>query len=59
MKIKVVIRILENDGWYLSRIKGSHGQFKHSTKLGLVAVAGKLSSEIATGTKMSFLNKRD
>jgi predicted RNA binding protein YcfA (HicA-like mRNA interferase family) len=57
MKIKAVIRILENDGWYLSRTKGSHRQFKHLTKLGLVTVAGKLSTEIATGTKISIFKQ--
>jgi predicted RNA binding protein YcfA (HicA-like mRNA interferase family) len=32
MKVKEMIEIIENDGWYLDRIKGSHRQFKHSVK---------------------------
>lgn len=33
-----VIKILEADGWYLVRIKGSHHHFLHPTKPGLVTV---------------------
>ena len=57
MKIKAIIKILENDGWYLSRTKGSHRQFKHLTKSGLVTVSGKLSDEIAIGTQMSIFKQ--
>jgi uncharacterized protein YcgL (UPF0745 family) len=32
MKVKEVIKVLEEDGWYLARTKGSHRQFKHPTK---------------------------
>lgn len=32
-KVKEIIKIIENDGWYLSAHKGtSHRQFKHETK---------------------------
>ncbi len=57
MKIKAIIKIIENDGWYLSRTKGSHRQFKHRNKSGLVTVAGKLSAEIAIGTQMSIFKQ--
>ncbi len=57
MKIKAIIKMLENDGWYLSRTKGSHRQFKHSSKSGLVTVAGKLSDEIAIGTQISIFKQ--
>jgi len=33
-----VIRLLQRDGWYRVRSKGSHVQFKHATKSGLVTV---------------------
>ncbi len=49
--------MLENDEWYLSRTKGSHRQFKHSSKAGLVTVAGKLSDEIAVGTQISIFKQ--
>lgn len=50
MKVKDVIKILENDGWYLSRTKGSHRQYKHTLKSGTVTVSGKLSIQVPIGT---------
>ena len=38
LKPKELIKILEKDGWYEVRQKGSHKQFKHSIKKGLVTV---------------------
>lgn len=40
-KTKEVIKMLEDDGWYISRTRGSHRQFKHKTKPGTVTVNGK------------------
>ncbi len=42
MKVSEIIKILEADGWHLSRTKGSHRQYKHLSKLGTVTVPGKL-----------------
>lgn len=51
MKVKEVIKIIEEDGWYLARQKGSHRQYKHNSKKGVVTVAAhKMSDEIAKGT---------
>ncbi|MBC6419088.1 MAG: type II toxin-antitoxin system HicA family toxin [Prochloron sp. SP5CPC1] len=36
MKVRDVIK-----SWYLARIRGSHRQYKHSSKSGLVTVPGK------------------
>ncbi|MEK4170553.1 type II toxin-antitoxin system HicA family toxin [Lysinibacillus sp. FSL L8-0312] len=33
-----VIKKIEDDGWVLKRINGSHHHFKHPTKSGLVTV---------------------
>jgi predicted RNA binding protein YcfA (HicA-like mRNA interferase family) len=33
-----VIKIIEDDGWYLVDIEGSHHQFKHPTKKGKTTV---------------------
>jgi predicted RNA binding protein YcfA (HicA-like mRNA interferase family) len=41
MKVRDVIKELERDGWRLDRMRGSHRQYKHSTKPGLVTVPGK------------------
>lgn len=50
MKIRDVIKMIENDGWYQVGQKGSHRQFKHPVKLGRVTVAGHPSEEMAKGT---------
>ena len=34
MKVRDVIKELERDGWRLDRTRGSHRQYKHSTKPG-------------------------
>ncbi len=38
MKVRDVIKMLERDGWYLVETKGSHRQYKHPAKPGLVTV---------------------
>lgn len=58
MKAREVIKLLEKDGWYLSRQKRSHKQYKHPVKKGLVTVAAhKLSDDIATGTLNSIFKQ--
>lgn len=45
--VREVIRILEQDGWYLVRIEGSHRQFRHPRKPGLVTVSGhRMGSDV-------------
>ncbi len=38
MNSREIIRRLKADGWVLVRTKGSHHQFRHSSKAGLVTV---------------------
>ncbi|HZF39102.1 MAG TPA: type II toxin-antitoxin system HicA family toxin [Blastocatellia bacterium] len=57
MKVKDVIKMLEGDGWYLVRTKGSHRQFKHPSKPGTVTVSGKLSVDVPSGTLNSILKQ--
>ncbi len=57
MKVKEVIKALEGDGWYVARIKGSHRQLKHPTKLGTVTVSGKPSVDVPPGTLNSILKQ--
>ncbi len=42
-KVRDVIRMLEADGWFLDRTRGSHRQFKHISKPDTVSVNGKPS----------------
>lgn len=57
MKVKEVIKLLEEDGWYIVRTRGSHRQFHHPTKSGTVTVAGKLSVDMPTGTLNSIFKQ--
>ena len=57
MKVREVIKLIQQDGWYLSRTKGSHRQYKHPYKPGVVTVAGNPNSEIAAGTLNSILKQ--
>jgi predicted RNA binding protein YcfA (HicA-like mRNA interferase family) len=57
VKVRDVIKLLEEDGWYLARTKGSHRQFKHSAKSGAVTVAGKASIDVPPGTLNSILKQ--
>jgi len=50
MKVRDVIKALERDGWRLDRTRGSHRQYKHSTKPGLVTVPGKPGDDLGIGT---------
>lgn len=38
MNSRQLIAMIEADGWYLERVKGSHHHFKHPTKKGLVTI---------------------
>ena len=42
--------MLTGDGWKVARQRGSHRQFKHELKPGLVTVAGKPGDDVAPGT---------
>jgi predicted RNA binding protein YcfA (HicA-like mRNA interferase family) len=50
VKVREVIRLLEEDGWMLVVTEGSHRQFKHPTKPGRVTVSGKLGDDMPKGT---------
>lgn len=54
-KVKEIIKIIESDGWFLSRTKGDHRQYKHPTKKGKVTVPGKLSDDLDPNTAKSIL----
>ena len=57
MKARNPIRLIERDGWYLVRTRGSHRQFRHPTKSGTVTVAGKLGLDVPPGTLNSVLKQ--
>jgi predicted RNA binding protein YcfA (HicA-like mRNA interferase family) len=57
MKVREVIKMLEDDDWYLARTKGSHRQFKHPEKAGTVTVSGNLGVDMPIGTLKSVLRQ--
>jgi predicted RNA binding protein YcfA (HicA-like mRNA interferase family) len=57
MKVKEIIKIIEYDGWYLKRMKGSHRQYKHEIKTGLVTVAGHPNDDLAIKTLNSIFKQ--
>jgi len=57
MNIRDILRMLDDDGWYLARTRGSHRQYTHPTKPGLVTVAGKPGDDVAPGTLNSILKQ--
>lgn len=57
MKVREVLRLLQEDGWYLVKQVGSHRQFKHPTKRGRVTVAGHPSDTLHPKTLTSILRQ--
>ena len=57
MKVREMIKIIENDGCLLTRTKGSHRQFKHPTKNGTVTIAGHERDELHPKTADSILKQ--
>jgi predicted RNA binding protein YcfA (HicA-like mRNA interferase family) len=57
MKVREVIKLLEERGWYLARTRGSHLQFKHAIKSGTVTVSGKPSVDVPAGTLNSIMKQ--
>jgi len=57
MTVRQVLRLLARDGWYLVRTRGSHRQFRHPTKRGLVTVAARPGDTLAPGTLNSILKQ--
>jgi predicted RNA binding protein YcfA (HicA-like mRNA interferase family) len=57
VKVRDVIKLIEADGWYFLRQRGSHRQYRHPTKPGKVTIAGKPSDEMAPGTLGSIFRQ--
>jgi predicted RNA binding protein YcfA (HicA-like mRNA interferase family) len=57
VKVRNVLKLLEDDGWYFVRTRGSHRQYKHPTKIGLVTLPGKPGDDLAPGTLNSILKQ--
>ena len=57
VKVREIVQMLKDDGWLLVRTRGSHHQYKHPTKPGLVTIPGNRNDELAPGTLNSILKQ--
>ncbi|HKP12787.1 MAG TPA: type II toxin-antitoxin system HicA family toxin [Blastocatellia bacterium] len=57
MKVRDVLKLLNEDGWHLVATEGSHRQYKHPTKRGRVTVPDKPNDDLPPGTLNSILKQ--
>ena len=57
MKVRELLRLLEQDGWYLVRTRGSHRPLRHSTRPGTVTVSGNAGADVPRGTLGAILKQ--
>ncbi|HEX8295413.1 MAG TPA: type II toxin-antitoxin system HicA family toxin [Chthoniobacteraceae bacterium] len=57
MKVREIIKLIEDDGWFVVRTRGSHRHYKHPQKPGLVTIAGHPSVDVPRGTLNSILKQ--
>jgi predicted RNA binding protein YcfA (HicA-like mRNA interferase family) len=57
VKVREAIKLIEEDGWVLSRTRGSHRQYRHPTKPGLVTIPGKPGKDLPAGLQRSILRQ--
>jgi predicted RNA binding protein YcfA (HicA-like mRNA interferase family) len=56
-KVREMIKLIEEDGWALVRQRGSHRQYRHPIKPGVVTLPGKLSRDLPPGLERSILKQ--
>ena len=56
-KVRDAIRLVQQDGWYLVRTRGSHRQFHHPEKPGTVTIAGRPGKDLDTWVWRSILRQ--
>ena len=57
MKVREILRELQDDGWHIARTRGSHRQLRHPVKSGLVTIAGAPNVDIPIGTLKNILKQ--
>jgi len=55
VKVRELIRLLEENGWTLSRTSGGHRQLVHPQRPGVVTVSGNLGRDVPPGTLNAIL----
>jgi len=57
MRVRDVIRLLQEHGWAEMRSRGSHRHFKHPERAYVITVPGNDGKELAPGTLNAILKK--
>jgi predicted RNA binding protein YcfA (HicA-like mRNA interferase family) len=57
VKFREIVRLIEEDGWQLSRQRGSHRQYSHPTKPGKMTIAGHPNKDVPKGTAANILRQ--
>ncbi|HLZ57681.1 MAG TPA: type II toxin-antitoxin system HicA family toxin [Ktedonosporobacter sp.] len=57
MKVRDVVKCVEEDGWYLIRIRGDHRHYKHPVKKGIVTISGQLGKDMPVGTLLNVFRQ--
>jgi predicted RNA binding protein YcfA (HicA-like mRNA interferase family) len=57
IKVKDAIKHIEAAGWKLARTRGSHRQYRHPDRPGLVTIAGKPSDTLHPKTWASIMKQ--
>jgi predicted RNA binding protein YcfA (HicA-like mRNA interferase family) len=52
-----MIAVVEREGWRLARQRGSHRQFVHPDRPGVVTIAGRLGTDLPVGTERAILRQ--
>jgi predicted RNA binding protein YcfA (HicA-like mRNA interferase family) len=54
VKVRIMIKLIEREGWKQVRQKGSHRQFEHPTKPGKVTVPGHPNDDLRADLRASI-----
>jgi predicted RNA binding protein YcfA (HicA-like mRNA interferase family) len=57
LKVREVIRRIEEDGWRFERQRGSHRIYRHPRKRGTVTISGRPGQDVPAGTLGSILKQ--
>jgi predicted RNA binding protein YcfA (HicA-like mRNA interferase family) len=57
VKVREAIKRVEAAGWELARTRGSHRQYRHPSRPGVVTVAGKPSDTLHPKTWASIMRQ--
>ena len=57
VKVREVLRMLQEDGWVLVRVRGSHHHYRHPSKPGIVTVPGNANFDLHPKTHASIMKQ--